>query len=96
MLSLPNGPGQGLSLKKLELAVSGRAAELATEGLLIEQWDLDDVGAEVSRCGRDGSPTKVKRIQSVVLKGSGYEEFAGTEEDVARLVHQLIEDHTIG
>ena len=76
--------------------VEKRAAALAERGMLIEQWTLDDIKADLAWCGRDGSPTKVKRIQSVVLKGAGHQAFQNTEEDVTRLVHLLIEDHTIG
>ncbi len=77
-------------------AVDRRAEALAAKGLLIEQWDLDAIEADLAWCGRDGSPTKVKRIQNVVLKGTGHRQFEATEEDIGRLVHMLIEDHTIG
>ena len=73
-----------------------RAETLQARGLLIRQWDLEDIGADLARCGRDGSPTKVKRIQSVVLKGSGFKRVEPTEETIATMVHELIEDHTIG
>jgi electron transfer flavoprotein beta subunit len=43
-----------------------------------------------------GSPTKVHRIQSVVLTGGEYKEYAPTEDGVAKLISELIEDHTIG
>lgn len=76
--------------------VERRAAALRERGLLIEQWDLDRIKADLAWCGRDGSPTKVKRIQSVVLKGTGHQSFENTDEDISRLVHLLIEDHTIG
>ena len=82
--------------KKKAAAVAKRAKALAKQGLLIDQWTLDDIEADLSWCGRDGSPTKVKRIQSVVLKGTGHESFENTEADISRLVHLLIEDHTIG
>jgi electron transfer flavoprotein beta subunit len=73
-----------------------RAEALQARGLLITQWDLQDIGADLAWCGRDGSPTKVKRIQSVVLKGSGFKKVEPTEEAIATMVHELIEDHTIG
>jgi len=73
-----------------------RAETLQARGLLIRQWDLGDIGADLAWCGRDGSPTKVKRIQSVVLKGSGFKRVEPTEETIATMVHELIEDHTIG
>ena len=73
-----------------------RARELQARGLLMEQWDLDAVGADLNWCGRSGSPTKVHRIQSVVLAGGQYREFAPTEEALRELVGELIEDHTFG
>lgn len=71
-------------------------SELQTKGLLIEQWDLDELEADLDWCGRDGSPTKVHRIQSVVLKGGEYHEYDAGDEGVSELVAGLIKDHTIG
>jgi electron transfer flavoprotein beta subunit len=76
--------------------VEKRAAALAAKGLLIKQWTLDDIKADLAWCGRDGSPTKVKRIQSVVLKGSGFKKIEAEPGAVAGMVHELIDDHTIG
>ncbi len=70
--------------------------KLSDSGLLIEQWNLDDLKADLAWCGRDGSPTKVHRIQAVVLAGGEYKECPPTDEGVAQLVSELIEDHTIG
>ena len=69
---------------------------LEQRGLLIEQWTLDDIEADLTWCGRDGSPTKVHRIQSVVLTGGEYHEFPPTDEGMTKLVGELIEEHTIG
>jgi electron transfer flavoprotein beta subunit len=73
-----------------------RCQALSAAGLLIEQWDLDELKADLSWCGRDGSPTKVHRIQSVVLTGGAYREFPASEEGCASVIAELIEDHTIG
>ena len=73
-----------------------RCDTLAEKGLLIEQWDLDTVEADLAWCGRDGSPTKVHRIQSIVLTGGEYHEVEPTDEGVAALVAELIRDHAIG
>ena len=73
-----------------------RCDALAEKGLLIEQWDLDTVEADLAWCGRDGSPTKVNRIQSIVLAGGEYHEVEPTDEGIAALVTGLISDHTIG
>lgn len=76
--------------------IDAKVSELKTKGLFLDQWNLDDIKADLQWCGRDGSPTKVHRIQSVVLKGAGHQQFASTDEGMRNLVHLLIEDHTIG
>ncbi|MHC4109234.1 MAG: electron transfer flavoprotein subunit beta/FixA family protein [Planctomycetota bacterium] len=63
---------------------------------LIEQWDLDDIDADLQWCGLSGSPTKVHRVQSIVLTKSGYKEVKPTEQDIRDMVHELIVDHTLG
>jgi electron transfer flavoprotein beta subunit len=87
-------PGADDDAKAAE--VKARQAALAEKGMLIETWNLDDIAADLAWCGRDGSPTKVHRIQSVVLAGGEYREFPPTDEGLTRLVGELIEDHTIG
>ena len=73
-----------------------RCDELKQRGLLIEQWNLDDIGADLAWCGRDGSPTKVNRIQAVVLAGGEYRQFPPTQQGATELVAELIREHTIG
>ena len=72
------------------------AAALKDKGLLIEQWDLDDVEADLNWCGKNGSPTKVHRIQSVVLTSTGHTRVEPTEQGIRDMVHELIEDHVLG
>ncbi len=73
-----------------------RADELAARSLLIDQWNLDDIGADLAWCGGAGSPTRVHRIQSIVLAGGAYREFEPTQESIGQLIGELIQDHTIG
>lgn len=75
---------------------SQRCATLEEQGLLITQWTLDDVQADMTWCGVSGSPTKVNRIQSIVLAGGDYKEFPPSDAGVAQLISELISDHTIG
>jgi len=79
------------------------AAELARReaahrdrGLLVEQWDLDAIGADIERCGVAGSPTKVYRVQAIVLTTQGYSEVVPTEDGVRQLIHELVIDRTLG
>ena len=73
-----------------------RCKTLKAKGLLIEQWDLDNIEADLDWCGMSGSPTKVHRIQSVVLSGGEYHEFPPTDDGLAELTGAFIEEHTIG
>jgi electron transfer flavoprotein beta subunit len=70
--------------------------DFKAKGRLIEQWNLDDIGADLSRCGVAGSPTKVFRIQSIVLKKEGFTEIAPTKDGVTKLIHELVTDKTLG
>jgi electron transfer flavoprotein beta subunit len=76
--------------------VEKHCAQLEEKGLLIEQWGLDELEADLQWCGRSGSPTKVHRIQSVVLKGGEYKEYAADDSSINEMVASLIQDHTIG
>lgn len=68
---------------------------LKTKGLLMKQWDLDYINADLKWCGRDGSPTKVHRIQSVVLAAKESKAVEPTEQGITSMVHELIVDKTI-
>ncbi len=76
--------------------VRRRADALRLGGLLIEQWSLDDVHADLSRCGVAGSPTRVWRVQSIVLTKEGYTEIPPTEQGVRQMIHELVVDRTLG
>jgi electron transfer flavoprotein beta subunit len=82
--------------EQLAAEVQRRTGALRQRGLLIEQWTLDDIGADLGRCGMAGSPTKVHRIQAIVLKKEGYTEIPPTEPGVRQLVHELVVDRTLG
>lgn len=75
--------------------VDRKCGLLEDSGLLINQWDLDFLEADLGWCGRSGSPTKVHRIQSVVLAAKESKEVEATEEGIADMVHELIEEKTI-
>jgi electron transfer flavoprotein beta subunit len=72
-----------------------RIKQLKQKGLLIEQWNLDDIHADLNRCGLAGSPTKVFRIQAIVLTKSGYTEVPANETGVKELIHELVVDRTL-
>ena len=73
-----------------------RSRGLQEKGLLIEQWDLDRIRADLSRCGLAGSPTKVHRVQAIVLKKEGFTTVPPTEEGIRQMIHELVVDRTWG
>ncbi|MCK4999808.1 MAG: electron transfer flavoprotein subunit beta/FixA family protein [Anaerohalosphaera sp.] len=81
--------------KDTDIDTDAYSKELEEKGLLIKQWDLDFLEADMQWCGRDGSPTKVHRIQSVVLAAKGSKDVEATTEGITAMVHDLIEENTI-
>ena len=84
------------SEEQLAAELNRRVEALKAQGLLIEQWNLDDIHADLNRCGLAGSPTKVFRIQAIVLTKSGYTEIPPTEQGARQLIHELVVDRTLG
>jgi electron transfer flavoprotein beta subunit len=66
---------------------------LRARGLWIHEWSVADIGADESRVGGAGSPTKVKKVESVVLAGAEFKEIQPTEEGIRGLVQELIADN---
>jgi electron transfer flavoprotein beta subunit len=72
-----------------------KCSKLVEKGLLIKQWDLDFLEADLSWCGQSGSPTKVHRIQSVVLAAKESKEVEPNDKGISDMIHELIEEKTI-
>lgn len=84
------------SEEQIKSAAKAKCDKLTQKGLLIEQWDLDMLAADLRWCGRDGSPTKVHRIQSVVLTAKETKSVEPTQAAIDAMIHELIIDHTLG
>ncbi len=84
------------SEEQLAAETQRRIESLKACGLLIEQWDLDAIGADLMRCGLAGSPTKVHRVQAIVLTKEGYTDIPPTEAGVGQMIHELVVDRTWG
>ncbi|MFZ0033401.1 MAG: electron transfer flavoprotein subunit beta/FixA family protein [Sedimentisphaerales bacterium] len=91
-IKLENAGAAEVDIRKL---AEHKCRGLEEKGLLIKQWDLDFVGADLSWCGRSGSPTKVHRIQSVVLAAKESKNIEPDDQGVSDMIHELIEDKII-
>ncbi len=74
-------------------AMAAEEERLRNRGLWIHEWSAADVGAEEGRVGGAGSPTKVKKIESVVLAAGEYQDIPPTDAGIHALMQELIADH---
>ncbi len=88
--------GETVDMDALVAEMQPRIKELRSMGLLLNEWKVDDIGADPSKCGGSGSPTKVKKIESIVLAGNELEWIEPDEEGLRGLVKELVEDHILG
>lgn len=70
--------------------------EYIEKGLYIHTLTMDDLKLDETRCGVHGSPTKVHKVESVVLAGGNHEMIEPTKEGISRLIDHLLEDHILG
>ncbi|MBQ7985098.1 MAG: electron transfer flavoprotein subunit beta/FixA family protein [Bacteroidales bacterium] len=62
----------------------------------IQMWNAADIEADDLRLGLTGSPTKVKKIDSVVLTHKDNVALEPTDENMDSLIKELINAHIIG
>jgi electron transfer flavoprotein beta subunit len=62
----------------------------------IRRWDIAVIGADPDRCGLSGSPTKVKKVENVVLKATDMKKIQDTPAGIACLVKELVDDNILG
>jgi len=70
--------------------------EYERKDLFIPTLTTDDLDVEPARCGLAGSPTKVHKVESVVLGSSDHEKIEPSKEGLGKLIDKLMEDHIFG
>ncbi len=70
--------------------------EYKANHLFIPTITMDDLDVSAERCGLRGSPTKVYRIESVVLAAGQHKRIEANKEGYSELIDQLMEDHILG
>ena len=64
--------------------------------LNLVEWSATDVNADVQQCGLSGSPTKVKKIESVVFQAKESKTLDASDAQIEALMVELITNHTLG
>jgi len=77
-----------------ELSGTEHGESLKSRGLLLEELNAEAVGADPALCGLSGSPTRVKKIENVVLKGKTFKKIEPSAEGIRLLLEELIADYT--
>jgi len=70
--------------------------EYISKSLYIQTYTMDELELDVARCGLACSPTKVHKVESVVLGGGDHESIEPNQEGLAHLIGQLGNDHIFG
>ncbi|MBD3224374.1 MAG: electron transfer flavoprotein beta subunit/FixA family protein [Caldithrix sp.] len=70
--------------------------EYRSTGLFIPTLTRDDLDVDDTRLGLKGSPTKVHKVESVVLAAQEHEKIEPTKEGLEHLIDKLMQDHILG
>jgi electron transfer flavoprotein beta subunit len=62
----------------------------------IKEWNAAAIDADPERCGMSGSPTKVKKIDNVVLTALEVKQIENSDAGIRGLIHELVEEHILG
>lgn len=78
------------------LSIDKLVYEYSARSLFIPTLTMDDLKMDPERCGVNGSPTKVYKVESVVLGGGNKMMIEPTKGGLSVLVEKLMEDHILG
>lgn len=64
--------------------------------LNIKEWTVQEIEVDMNELGLTGSPTKVKKVDNVILQAKEAKIITSADDDIDQLMRELIESHTIG
>jgi electron transfer flavoprotein beta subunit len=68
---------------------------LDERGLKITVWDGSDIHIDYNRVGLHASPTKVTKVESIILQSEESKDFEANREGMEALVQELVAEYTI-
>jgi len=95
-LALELDPARKLSADELAAKLQEKEYGLGSAGLLIAEWDGAAIAADMEQCGYVGSPTRVMKVESALLKQMKHKSVEPTDDGLQGLVHELVQDHILG
>ena len=86
-----------LATSELATADEQRKSFIAERDYLhIVEFGAADVNPDPEQLGLAGSPTKVKKIENVVLQAKESKSLTADDKDIEALMQELIASHTLG
>ena len=64
--------------------------------LNITEWSAKEVDSDLLQLGLGGSPTKVRQVENIVFQAKESKVLTTADDDIDRLMQELITNHTIG
>ena len=61
-----------------------------SNSLIIPTYSMDDLKLNEERCGLKGSPTKVHKIKSIMLKGGDLKMYGNRQPDIKQMVRDIM------
>ena len=89
-------PERKLPPEELEQKLKEKEWEYGQRGLLIPEWDGAAIAADMAQCGYVGSPTRVMKVESAILKHTKHKRVEPTDDGLRDLFHELAKDHVLG
>lgn len=94
-LSREIDPENKMSAEDLAPLVKSKEYELGQLGLLVAEWDGASIAADMEQCGYIGSPTRVMKVESAILKQTAHKRVEPNEAGLSELVNELMKDHVL-
>ncbi|MCD6246467.1 electron transfer flavoprotein subunit beta/FixA family protein [candidate division WOR-3 bacterium] len=83
--------------ENVKMMMKYKKADIAPESKIkIDMLSLDDIGVDAKYVGLNGSPTKVKNIESVVIAKKETKDYSPDENGIKELFNDLMENHLVG
>lgn len=73
-----------------------KKAEFGEVEAQFKLWGQASLELPDERCGFSGSPTKVKKVEKVVLTAKDVKQIPNSDDGIRSLIHELCEEHIIG
>jgi len=69
--------------------------EFCGESGFIREWNCESINADPDRCGIAGSPTRVMKVENIVLTPGESKQLPNSEAAMAELLQDLVDDHIL-